>query len=178
MILNMSTGPRIIHFRRRIVEFVPRGPIFWIMGPTSLGRGSRGSPMRENRLDGRSSKVISARIYVGLNVGDNPKWSVSDVVSVVVSVRLRQIGSAGASILGQRGIYKESRVKKLVVEDSAQVLVMNREGVPVETFVGHMKTLANALRSRLDQDEVLLEIQDKGVLIRSFTSFRKPKVRR
>jgi len=60
------------------------------------------------------SSGVSARLFVGLNVGSTKAYSMSDVVDIVWKVRKRQGRDASASILAQKGIYESFKGKKVV----------------------------------------------------------------
>lgn len=104
----------------------------------------------------------SARIFVGLNVGQTQKYKVDDVVKIVWRTRKKQKKSADASILAQRGIYEDFKGKR-VVEQSVQVILIDTAGTPKTEFVREMTELAEALRKSMKQETVILEIQRRGV---------------
>ena len=105
----------------------------------------------------------SARIFVGLNVGQRKAYNVDDVVKIVWNVRKKQKRSGDASILAQRGIY-EDRKGKRVVEPSVQVVLIDLAGTPAKEFTHEMVELAEALCHKLKQETVILEIQKGGVV--------------
>lgn len=111
---------------------------------------------------------FSARVFVGLNVGQRKAFSVDDVVKIVWAVRKRQGRSGDASILAQRGIY-EDRGGHRVVEQSVQIIVIDFSGQPKKAFTDEMVELAETLRKRMKQETVILEIQRKGVVTDVFS---------
>jgi len=92
---------------------------------------------------GRSG--LSARIFVGFNVANKPRWTIDDVVPIVTRVRNRQTGDPSASYLIQRGVYKHHNGKGIVQEDSAQVIVIDTTGAKLPAFREQMVALGEEL---------------------------------
>jgi hypothetical protein len=105
----------------------------------------------------------SARIFVGLNVGQRKAYSVGDVVKIVWATRKKQKRSGDASILAQKGIY-EDRSGKRVVEPSVQIILIDLADTPEKEFTAEMIELAEVLCKRLKQETVILEIQKRGLV--------------
>ena len=118
---------------------------------------------RTNPVTRLSSGGLSARLFVGLKVGQRTAYKVDDVIAVVRRVRKRQGKSADASILAQKGIY-EDRSGDLIVEPSVQIVIIDLAGEKKPAFVSDMKKLAEELRRKLKQETVILEIQKSGVV--------------
>lgn len=114
---------------------------------------------------------FSARLFVGLNVGDRKAFNVSDVVDIVWKVRKRQGRDASASILAQKGIY-ESFAGKRVVEPSVQIIIIDLGGLSKRAFTAEMKELSETLCKRMKQETVILEIQRRGVVTDVFSVTR------
>src|SRR5690606_36232205 len=74
---------------------------------------------------------LSARLFVGLNVGDKPRWTLDDVVAAVADM-----WRGGASFLGQRGIWRAG--DSPVEEDSVQVVLFDEQGHELEEWVAEM----------------------------------------
>ena len=106
---------------------------------------------------------LSARLFVGLKVGQRATYKIDDVIAIVRRVRKRQGKSADASILAQKGIY-EDRSGDLVVEPSVQVIIIDLASEKKSAFVADMKELAEELRRKLHQETVILEIQRRGIV--------------
>lgn len=104
-----------------------------------------------------------ARFFVGLKVGRRVAYKISDVIAIVRRVRKAQGKVADATILAQKGIY-EDRSGELVVEPSAQVIIIDLAGESKRVFVDDMKALGEELRRKLRQEAVILEIQQRGVV--------------
>lgn len=105
----------------------------------------------------------SARIFVGLNVGDKETYTVNDVVKLVVETRKEQGASADASILSQKGIY-ESKGGDVVVEPSVQIILIDLVGKTKKEFTDEVTEVAEVLQEKLQQEVVLVEIQKSGVV--------------
>jgi hypothetical protein len=113
----------------------------------------------------------SARLFVGLNVGQAKRYNENDIVDLVWRTRKRQGRSADASILSQKGIY-EDRSGARVVEPSVQVLILDFSGQPKKAFTAEMIQLGEVLAKRLRQEIVIVEIQKKGVVTDVFSVTR------
>jgi hypothetical protein len=118
-----------------------------------------------NPFDRRAgNQTLAARFFVGFNVGGEPKWSVDDVIGIVQNERDRQGKSPDASFIAQKGIYSSGVDRSVVVEDGAQIIILNFDE-PVEKFTEQMMELGEALRSALQQELIILEMQQAGVTI-------------
>jgi len=115
------------------------------------------------------SGTYSARLFVGLSVGQTPKWIVDDVTAKVYDIRKEQGKSPDASILVQRGLYEDFSGKR-VTEESVQVIIIDLSGAEKKAFVEDMKELAEKLRVSLEQEVVILEIQKKGLVTDVFSA--------
>jgi hypothetical protein len=122
-------------------------------------------------LDGyawSSRSTLSARIIVGFSVGDTPTWDIDDLIPIVQEIRLAQGAAPNASFLAQRGIYQHRDPRKgIVVEDGAQILIINMEDLSEAEFEQQMADLAADLAEQLKQEEVILEIQRNGVTLQT-----------
>ncbi len=111
---------------------------------------------------------LSARFFVGLNVGTETKWTEQDVVDAVVRIRRSQGATPGASIMSQRGIY-EDQSKRIIDEPSVQIIIIDFDGVDQESFTKEMIALGEELTRALQQETVLLEIQKRGIVEDQYT---------
>jgi hypothetical protein len=105
----------------------------------------------------------SGRLLVGFNVGDQPTWTVDDLVRVVRQAREAQGHPPDSSFLIQRGIYTSSRTGSVVEEDGAQVIVLNLDDTPTAKFRSEMVELGEVIARKLDQELVIVELQRGGV---------------
>jgi hypothetical protein len=144
----------------RVCRFRPTGPL---RRYSAAEKAARGNPI--SRISGGD---YSARLFVGLNVGQRRGFTERDVVDIVWKTRKRQGRLGDASILSQKGIY-EDRSGKRVVEPSVQVIIIDLAGATKRKFVAEMQVLGEVLRRRLKQETVILEIQRRGVITDVFT---------
>jgi hypothetical protein len=79
---------------------------------------------------------VSARIFVGLSVGEKAIFNVADIVETIIRFRKKQRAGPDASILTQRGIYesKKKKKKRVIIEDSVQIVILDLKGLPREKF--------------------------------------------
>jgi len=159
-VYNFYAGEATHTVGKRKRRFKPNGKMI-VAGEASSTAGEDVS-----RLSGGG---YSARLFVGLNVGQTQKWSVEDVTRIVYETRKAQGRSADASILLQQGIYEDFSGKR-VVEPSVQVIIIDLAGATKQTFVADMKDLAERLRVALEQEVIILEIQKKGVVSDVFSA--------
>lgn len=156
--VNVYLGESIHHLRDgRVRQFTPKGRLHAIRRPGVL------SSVRRNPVEKLSTGGLSARIFVGLKVGRRTKWKEADVAKIIWEVREAQGRNPDASLLSQLGIYKDRRGRR-IVEESVQVVILDLEGLVLASFVQEMQSLAEALRERLAQELVVLEIQERGVV--------------
>jgi len=108
------------------------------------------------------SSMWSARIFVGFNVGHEPKYGMADLIRVVRKA-LRDAGEAeDASFVYQQGVYTHDDGTGVVQEQGAQVILLNIAGVPARTFQKEMVRLANVILDELEQESVIVQIQKDG----------------
>lgn len=107
---------------------------------------------------------LSARIFVGLNVGTKAKYKVKDVVALLKRVRKKQSPNPNASILTQTGMFKD-KSGRMIVENSVQIIVIDLDGLSEREFTEQMMTIAEAFVEEFDQEEVLVEVQKRGVVL-------------
>jgi hypothetical protein len=108
-------------------------------------------------------RLLAARFLVGFNVGGKPKWKLDDLIEVVTDYH-----KGGMSFVAQKGVWAPLDGPR-DEEDSAQVIIMNDAGVDKTPFVDGMVTLGETIASRLQQSEVFLDIQERGIVTDSFT---------
>lgn len=150
--------------RGRGMSFKPKGPVrTWDASGDELDARDQENPTVSRKQGGG----LAARFFVGLKVGDEVKWKEDDVIAIVVRVREEQEASPDASILTQRGIYRDS-TGKVVDEPSLQIIIIDMAGIPKNEFVKEMTELGEALQEELEQEMVILEIQKRGVVIDSY----------
>jgi hypothetical protein len=150
--------------RGRGMSFKPKGPVRqWDAGGDELDARDQENPT----VSRHKGSGLAARFFVGLKVKDEVKWKEDDVIEIVVRVREQQESPPDASILTQRGIYRDSS-GSIVDEPSLQVIIIDMTGLPKTDFVDEMIELGEALQDELEQEMVILEIQKRGVVIDSY----------
>jgi hypothetical protein len=134
----------------RVLRFKPSGPMIHV------GR-------REAEEDAVDFGVgFAARIFVGLNVGDTPTYTIEQVVQATKELRRAQGALPDASFIAQKGLYTDPG-GRLVEENSAQIIIIDVQGLPQEQFTAQIVDLAEGLRDRFKQDSVIVEIQEAGI---------------
>jgi len=141
----------------RVRRFKPKGKLLLHYD------GAKPNPV--TRLSGGG---LSARLFVGLNVGTRKAYNADDVVDLVWKTRKKQGKSADASILSQKGIY-EDRKGRRITEPSVQIIIIDLSGASKPDFIEEMVELAEVLVKRLKQETVILEIQRRGVVTDVFS---------
>jgi len=170
--VNANLGRTIFHAAAKdgsAVVFRPEGPLYIVDNDGGLhptGETSRSASAGEARASKRNierlpSGGLSARLFVGLNVGTKPTYTIEDVVKDTIKIRKKQKALPDASFLAQRGVYTQG--KTLVEENSVQIIIIDTTGTPRPEFERKLKTLGVQLRKHFHQDSVILEIQKGGV---------------
>jgi hypothetical protein len=140
-------------FRMKKVTFKPTGPVCVV--PCGGEEHRDANPAK--RLQGAQR---SARMFVGLSVGNKPTHTVDDVVAITRRVRQAQGADPSSSFLLQRGVYQGST--GVVEEDSVQVVILDF-GTKAKLFEKQMVELAETLARELQQEVVYVEMQRNGV---------------
>ena len=140
---------------------VDPGPSYWPGGYfRPRGRVMVHGPRRAlNPVEWSSKVTWSARLFVGLSVGNRKAWTVAQVVALV-----RRLWRRGASFVSQRGLWKSPKSGRLVPETSVQVILLDLHGDPLPVFRAEVIRLAEALCSRLRQEQVVVEFQRNGLV--------------
>ena len=107
----------------------------------------------------------SARVFVGFNVGNESKWTMEDLVGFVKPIRERQVGKPDMSIVYQKGIYTSERDGKSVVENSAQIVILNLPDFKTEhkEFEAQMIEMADILIDQMEQETIFINMQLNGI---------------
>jgi hypothetical protein len=140
-------------FRHKNVTFTPKGPVLKV--------GSGETPVLPNPIKRETVIPFTARLFVGLSVGQEDAWTVEDVIDITQRVRVKQGADPDASFLLQRGLYTD-RAQEIVREDSVQVVIFDF-GEDQEKFEGQMGDLAETLIKELKQETIYVELQKAGV---------------
>ena len=160
MILFGNYGPSGWHLRGgAYATFRPTGRMVYVGRNPNKKHG-------EVVVKTRSAETLQARIIVGLNVAGKPRWRLGDVQRVVLAEKHNAGLGAGASFLMQYGIYQEKRGDHVDREKSVQVILLNLyDGLTQARFLAHIRKVAEALRIKLKQDAVLVQVTRAGRVV-------------
>jgi len=157
---NAYCGEATHHLKGgRVRTFTPEGPLHVVFSARTRAK---------NPIEKIGQGGYSARIFVGLKVGTKTKYNIDDVINVVYRVREGQGEPPDATILAQKGIYKDRKGRR-IVEPSVQVIIIDFGGGSSEAFLLQMQALAEKLREDLEQETVILELQNRGVIEAVYT---------
>jgi hypothetical protein len=161
LILSCYTGEAIHHLKNgRTKRFRPKGEML-VCTPDGQVLGAQ--ERKKNPVTKYSDGGLSARLFVGLSVGQAPKYTLRQVVDATIEVRKKQHQLPDATFLAQKGVYTE-QAGSIVEEDSVQIIIIDIAGTSEEDFTKYMTELGEELRSRFEQESVIVEIQRKGVV--------------
>jgi len=108
-------------------------------------------------------KAYSALLIVGLRGNSGVSFSIDEVRSVVRQLRMEQAGDPGASFIMQKGLYLHRDKKQVIEENSVRVIILLLTGETQKEFQDNIFRLGEELARVFDQEEVLVEFQDRGV---------------
>lgn len=148
-------------------------------GPAAYKHGRKDitfMPEGRHKLHGRNPTDVlwdgkpanSARMFIGFNVGQTPKWNVDYLAQLVRRVRSEQTNDEGkkippdASFVIQKGMYT-NKGQPTVYENSVQLIVLSLFGESDKKFKDNMLEMAGIIARELEQREVILELQTEGV---------------
>jgi hypothetical protein len=138
---------------RHAGAFQPRGPI------KALGN------IRSNPVAWESEDTLSARLFVGLSVGSQPRYTLDDLIGIVRTIREEQAPEdPSVTFLAQRGVYKYKATGKTVEEDGGQVIIIDTQGMAPKAFETQMVELGESIARSLEQEMVVIEIQRRGLV--------------
>ena len=158
MILHSNIGPTTHKWGKRTRRFTPKGHVYLVDNKGRLHRTERQNPDERYGSGG-----LSARIFIGLNVGDKPTYKVQDVVDAVIKIRRSQKVTPDASFLAQTGIYTDDK-DHTITEESVQVIIIDTVGTPKAVFEKELQDMCEKLAAQFKQERVILEIQERGVV--------------
>jgi hypothetical protein len=140
-------------------SFRPHGPLYLI---DDAAAPSKRRSAKEDRIEDWGAGGLAARIFVGLNVGDKPTYTIQQVVKATKEIRRQQGVLPDATFIAQKGLYTEPS-GSIVEESSVQIIIFDSEGSTIEAFGEKVVQLARGLRERFNQDSVIVELQRAGV---------------
>lgn len=152
---NVFLGESTFRVGGKTIRFRPKGKVVCHDDPTTAEEAVR-------KRYGAGG--FSASFLVGLNVGEEAKYTVDDVVQTIIEIRKQQGAGPDASVLSQRGIYEDKK-SRTIVEDSVRIIIIDLAGLPKNEFVEQMLKLAEHLLEKFEQESVIVEIQRRGVVV-------------
>lgn len=159
---NVHLGEVVHHLKSgRVRRFKPQGEVY---GVTKRGRIAKASELSEASEKVESLPVggLAARIFIGLNVGEETKYTIQDVMRSTLKLRRSQGKRADGSFLAQMGIYQDTK-GRVIEEPSVQVVLLDLEGTREKEWVREMLALGKYLRRKFHQETVIVEIQERGI---------------
>lgn len=161
-----------------MVKFKPVGPLIEVGDASEFyAENTRSNPI----LEDADAPSQGARIHIGFNVGTEQRWTMTDVIDIIFNVRRAQVakaiksgyakphphgGDVGASFVARKGLWQPVHSKKAEPEDGAEIMIMNIIHEHKAKFRQDMINLAEVLADDLEQNSVLLEFQEYGVVKR------------
>lgn len=150
----------------RVGRFKPDGPmhVVHVRAERERARNAR-EAAPEDELPFNSEREpwgttgFSARLFVGLKVGNTLKWSIDDVMKATYGYLKVPANLPGNStFIAQKGYYNG------VQEDSVQIVLFDENSLSLDMWTTKMLTLGAFLRQRFEQVSVIVEIQQGGEL--------------
>lgn len=152
-IYNVDLRQAVCHLGDHTVVFRPKGKV--------VCHDSKA--LRAEAARAFSKGGLSARIFMGLSVGEESTYSVEDVIDAVKRIRKKQKLSPNASIISQKGIYEDKK-HRIIVEDSVQIVIIDMDELTYKEFVKQVVALAQEMVDEFDQEEIVIEFQKKGIV--------------
>ncbi len=161
---------------RTLKEFNPKGDILEVGDCQPFFTRS----YKTNPVSSRDKKASQgARILMGFNVGTEEKWTLKEITDFVFTIRRQQVqdaidageaqphpqgGDVGISFLSQSGVWQSVSEATPHVEKGAQILFMNTIHEKPLRFENDMVALSEQLASHFQQNAIILELQERGVV--------------
>lgn len=141
-------------------SFRPKGRLYIVTVEDGMIPNPRPETWRQPGRD-----TVSARLFVGFNVQGEPTWTIDDLIEIVRRVRTDQGKPTDSSFLAQKGIYTSALTGQIETEEGAQIVIINLTGDSLESFTNQIVDLAEAIADELDQERVIAEIQQAGIVV-------------
>lgn len=139
-------------------SFRPSGRLLGYSSGRQLGLAELGA------VAWTSEVTLAARLFVGFSVGSVPTWDMDDLVRVVREfLEVHYPENPAATFVAQRGVYKYVS-GETVEEQGAQVILINAEGLGARDFEARVVSLAEEVAEDLEQELVIVELQENGVV--------------
>ncbi len=116
-----------------------------------------------------SKKTLAGVLLCGLQEGEGKrakKHTMAEVIRIVKTARVEQVGSADASFLSQHGLYTHHGSGNVITEQSVRIIIIKVTG-PEETdkqFTENIARIGEELCVRLGQETVIMERQVNGMV--------------
>ncbi len=107
--------------------------------------------------------TLSARLFVGFNVGGKPTWKLEDLIDIVERVRIAQGEKPDSSFIAQRGLYTSERDGSIVREDGAQIIIFAPPGTKMQKLDQQTTELAEIICREMKQEVVIVDLQKNGL---------------
>lgn len=129
--------------------------------PAGTWRANGARAWRSNPPLERWRRTFAARLFVGIWVKGRPVWEPEDVLTAIEE---RWVG--GASVLHQLGTWIPSRGAEPEPEESVQIVLLDDAGkwASLDDWTAAVIELGEWLAGVFHQDQVLYEIQDRGLV--------------
>jgi len=148
-------GEAVHVLNRGRYRFKPTGEVMFYQASGGAAHAAEG--IKSNPVKRFGGGGLAARLFIGLNVGDTPTYSVDDIVDAV-----GKLFKGSVSFVAQKGIYVDENNYK-TFEDSVQIIIID-SGSGEAAFKKAMVELGEELAARFQQKEIVLELQKKGIV--------------
>lgn len=158
---NPTEGSRTIVGGGREVEWTPTEE-------PKVYSPDRRNPVAWPKNVDEDPNAMKALLFVGFAVGDGAvTWKMSNLIAIVRAHRAAAGRDPSASFIGQRGVYRSKKgTQAIVEEDGAQVVIFPMDGETLKDFQADMIVLAEHICREMKQEEVIVEIQRNGAVVR------------
>lgn len=145
----------------KVFQFTATGPLRKVILPS---QNPGFSQSKKDWRSGKTAQTLSARFFVGCNVGQDRTWTADDVSQQYIKLRTEAQQSPDVSIVTGQGVF--SGVDGVVEEHSIQ-LIVNEFGVgdaDIQAVGENFLNIAYNLSLRMLQESVGIEITRNGVI--------------
>jgi len=165
----MYNRPFAMRYNRQEIRFNPCGTLRIV----SLGKKRRnplgGGGVRTKQTTPGMGRVWGVRMFVGLSVGHEPKYSIARLVKFTKDFLIGQGWPPDSSFVAQRGIYTYASTDPkgpagVVEEESAQVIILDAVKFDKDAFLLVMQNLAEYLVKAFEQEKIFVQVQYANVV--------------
>jgi hypothetical protein len=122
--------------------------------------GARPNPIRADYI--KFGPSIVARLMVGLSVKGKNVYTVEFLRTLTRAYLRAHKMPENSTFVVQKGVYTHKRSKRVIEEDSSQIVLIN-EGVSNRKFFAVARSLAEHICKKMQQESVICEIQENGI---------------